>query len=582
MYFNGGSAAGHVGSEMGAIEGILQKWVAYQEEGDDPGKGRGQSGEEATNTRESLGNLHGQAQVKNGKPCEEKETECGASGTCTKSSSSDGFGTGAAQAEERGRMGPQFSFGSDRGPKQTSGPLAPEDVGKGGPGPGGSRCGSEILGLGKTNRTKKRMGSGEPEDGRVQRQLGRNKVGLSWVPLGPPQKDLSAFLKKRPLEQNGRVGMNSKFVEKNREAKASDTSQGTKDGSFQLAIEIAKDKTALGTAVAELRRDFWPNSSSKAREAKRDLVRRLAQQVGGEFWSPPLNGEVIVGVAAALKKAKLKSAAALLNDLKLWHVEEGHEIQEWMGRLLSLAKKSVTRGLGPAKRANEVKLASIGAMTWLESKAIGKVKAPMLAFAWASVWMLRCAELVKVKKKHIAVSEKEKTISLTIPISKMDQKGMGVRRTLMCCGRSPCGRSCAWGLWWRIANATRVQSGESFLFSLEEEREIKPNMMVEAWKQLFGRGASGHSARRSGAMMYVRAGLPLQEIAFLGRWKSNVVLTYAEEALEEVPANARLLGAEMRAQAVESSQTCRIGGRTSTTPMPCTPCLAHRPLAHQF
>ena len=145
---------------------------------------------------------------------------------------------------------------------------------------------------------------------------------------------------------------------------------------------------------------------------------------------------MIVGVAAALKKAKLKSAAALLNDLKLWHVEEGHEIQEWMGRLFSLAKKSVTRGLGPAKRANEVKLTSIGAMAWLESKAMGKVKAPMLAFAWASVWMLRCAELVKVKKKHITVSQEEKTISLTIPVSKMDQKGMGVRRTLMCCGRS--------------------------------------------------------------------------------------------------------------------------------------------------
>ena len=445
MYFNGRSAASHVGSEMGAIEGILQRWVSYQEEGDDPGKGRGQSGQEATNSRESLANLHGQGQVKNDKPREEKKTEYSARGICTKSSSSNGFGTGAAQTKGRGCMGPQFSFGSDGGSKQTSGPLAPEDVGKGCPGFGGSRCGSKILGLGKTNRTKKRMGSGEPEDGRVQRQLGRNKVGLSWVPLAPPQKDLSAFLKKRPWEQSDRGVMSAKFVEKNREAKTLDTSQGAKDGSFQLAIEIAKDKTALGTAMAELRRDFWASSSSKAREAKRDLVRRLAQQVGGEFWSPPLNGEVIVGVAAALKKAKLKSAAALLNDLKLWHVEEGHEIQEWMGRLFNLAKKSVTRGLGPAKRANEVKLTSIGAMAWLESKARGKVKAPMLAFAWASVWMLRCAELVKVKKKHIAVSEGEKTISLTIPVSKMDQKGMGVRRTLMCCGRSPCSRSCAYG-----------------------------------------------------------------------------------------------------------------------------------------
>ena len=48
-----------------------------------------------------------------------------------------------------------------------------------------------------------------------------------------------------------------------------------------------------------------------------------------------------------------------------------------------------------------------------------------------------------------------------------------------------------------------------------------------------GAEVSGHSARRSGAMYYVRAGLPLQELAFLGRWKSNVVLSCAEEALQE-------------------------------------------------
>ena len=36
-------------------------------------------------------------------------------------------------------------------------------------------------------------------------------------------------------------------------------------------------------------------------------------------------------------------------------------------------------------------------------------------------------------------------------------------------------------------------------------------------------------------MFYVRRGLPIQELAFLGRWRSSVVLTYAEEALQEKP-----------------------------------------------
>ena len=42
--------------------------------------------------------------------------------------------------------------------------------------------------------------------------------------------------------------------------------------------------------------------------------------------------------------------------------------------------------------------------------------------------------------------------------------------------------------------------------------------------------------RRSGVMDDVRLGLPIQELALLGRWKSSVVLTYAEDALQSEPA----------------------------------------------
>ena len=38
-------------------------------------------------------------------------------------------------------------------------------------------------------------------------------------------------------------------------------------------------------------------------------------------------------------------------------------------------------------------------------------------------------------------------------------------------------------------------------------------------------------------MAYVRRGMGIRELAFLGRWRSAVVLTYAEEALESTPAN---------------------------------------------
>eukprot|EP00972_Heterocapsa_arctica_P063033 9298949-Heterocapsa_arctica.AAC.1 len=60
--------------------------------------------------------------------------------------------------------------------------------------------------------------------------------------------------------------------------------------------------------------------------------------------------------------------------------------------------------------------------------------------------------------------------------------------------------------------------------------------MVSAWGMAApsaARPPSGHSARRSGAKRYARAGYSLWMIQFLGRWESTVVLDYVEEALAE-------------------------------------------------
>ena len=40
-------------------------------------------------------------------------------------------------------------------------------------------------------------------------------------------------------------------------------------------------------------------------------------------------------------------------------------------------------------------------------------------------------------------------------------------------------------------------------------------------------------------MAYVRKGMGIHDLAYLG-WKSSVVLTYAEQALETTPANRNL------------------------------------------
>jgi hypothetical protein len=68
----------------------------------------------------------------------------------------------------------------------------------------------------------------------------------------------------------------------------------------------------------------------------------------------------------------------------------------------------------------------------LEARAVGKglAEVPNLAFAWASVWMLREIEVCKMKIQDITFPGEEKWVTIWLPTSKCDQEGRGVRRTL--------------------------------------------------------------------------------------------------------------------------------------------------------
>lgn len=62
-------------------------------------------------------------------------------------------------------------------------------------------------------------------------------------------------------------------------------------------------------------------------------------------------------------------------------------------------------------------------------------------------------------------------------------------------------------------------------------------MLVSSWQTVFKQKVTGHSARRTGALYYIREGWSIAQVAYLGRWKSSVILQYAEEALASMPAN---------------------------------------------
>ena len=67
----------------------------------------------------------------------------------------------------------------------------------------------------------------------------------------------------------------------------------------------------------------------------------------------PLSAETIMKTAAALKQADFRSAASLLSELKLAHIDEKHDFPLWMARLFTKDIDSRNRGLGPATKAPE-------------------------------------------------------------------------------------------------------------------------------------------------------------------------------------------------------------------------------------
>ncbi len=82
------------------------------------------------------------------------------------------------------------------------------------------------------------------------------------------------------------------------------------------------------------------------------------------------------------------------------------------------------------------------------------------------------------------------------------------------------------------------------LFPRNDGKCLSRIQLVLLWQKFLDARATGHSGRRSGAMMYARQGLPLFDIAFLGRWKSSAVMRYMTEALEQLPVNARQQGSK--------------------------------------
>ena len=309
-------------------------------------------------------------------------------------------------------------------------------------------------------------------------------------------------------------------------------------GVAEKALACARDLRKLEEETLALENKYFSDTSKKGKISRAETVSRVAIQIAGGHPFP-LSKLTVVRVAACIRSAGIQSGDQYLSELRTMQVEHGHQVGELLDRTFKLCQRALRRDKGPECRAPEIAWHEVKEeLFWWNLPGKKAVKMPVLAYAWAFMWMLREIELREVRLGDVKLNRESKHVTLLIRKSKMDQTAKGVRRTLACvCKESNCQVSCPWALSLMVMAAVRNESRDTLLFGTTDGFKASKSCMVKAWQELLHKDARGHSARRSGAMFYVRQGMSIQDLAYLGRWKSNAVLRYAEEALETQPIN---------------------------------------------
>lgn len=286
---------------------------------------------------------------------------------------------------------------------------------------------------------------------------------------------------------------------------------------------------------------FGANSSKDSKDAKKKTVLKILEELSGVGCAMPLDVNLLLNLASALKEGGYTAGDGYLIEAKLLHIETGHAWNDQLDRCYKQCKRALTRGKGPTKRAPEIpieKRERPAKPPW--NKPSTWVKFGVELFGFAMTWMLREIELAAMVTEDLRFDHTRKRVTVNIKASKMDPEAKGVKRTLQCLcdNRGVCEKECPFALSYKLVVMVEEFNGTGSKLALKlNKEEPSKYAVVNTWRHYFGKHLTGHSARRTGAMKYIREGWAVSQVAHLGRWKSSAILLYAEEAMETMPAN---------------------------------------------
>ena len=143
-------------------------------------------------------------------------------------------------------------------------------------------------------------------------------------------------------------------------------------GCAATARRVARDPVARKAAQIKVRSKFYAKNVEAAKFSKLALAEELAT-LGGCEPIYPFCKETLLTLA-------YRSAPAYIAELRLRHIELDFAISPALDRTFKKVNDATTRGLGPAKRAPEVKLSAI--QYTVASSVVGAADAYVVSLHW--------------------------------------------------------------------------------------------------------------------------------------------------------------------------------------------------------
>lgn len=330
-------------------------------------------------------------------------------------------------------------------------------------------------------------------------------------------------------------------------------------GRIGNALDIVRNPATKKTAVKKLRDAYFAASTVGPRDTLLKTFIRIAE--AADLVPFPLSIEICETVFGAMKEADYRSIPNYISRARQRQLELDLPISSSLALCLKSIERASVRGIGPGKKSAPLSMLLL-ARGGEDSTLKGGPAEPRhvrtlgITMVW---WLLREIEAsaLTIDKTTVWFDREARTVTLNLPVSKTDTAGKGRRRThgCICNAGNPLlsANVCPYHVLRRHVRLRCEQAGvvdrdsrkaqRTPLFPSRDNRVFSKrgwvtaiNRYVVEWEtteeaDLRGQSAlTGHCGRSGGAIFLTSCGIPLYAIQLLGRWGSDAVRGYIEDA----------------------------------------------------